>query len=298
MTMSLAVAVFAHNEAAHIAAALESIFAAAEGLPVHVTVLANGCHDRTASIVRELARHRPELSLLESPLADKAEAWNSYVHQVAARAPASLAAVHVFMDGDVQVEPGSLAELAAALARSPIANAAAALPGSGRDREAWRRRMIANSALAGGLYALRGDFVTRLRTRRVRLPRGFVGEDWLVSLLAVSDLQPIALGGILPSRVVIAGGAVFTFRPLSPWRPADYRTYLRRLWRYTLRGLQFEMAMSWLLHQPPEALPPDTEQLTLYAPLPSRLKWVGWTSPLRSWAAQQLRSRRRQAQRR
>lgn len=288
----LSVAVFAHNEAARIGAALESLFAAAEGRTLQVTVLANGCRDGTADIVRELARHNPQLQLLESALADKAEAWNSYVHQVAARAPASQALLHVFMDGDVQPGPGSLSALAAALALAPHANAAAALPNSGRDRDAWRRRMVANSALAGGLYALRGEFVQRLRARGVRVPRGFVGEDWLVSLFAVSDLQPTAWGGILPSRVQMAPGASFSFRPLSPWRPADYRVYLRRLWRYTLRGVQFELATSWLLHQPPETLPPDAEQLALWAPLPSRLKWVGWTSPLRSWAVQALRRRR------
>ena len=37
------------------------------------------------------------------------------------------------------------------------------LPTAGRDREAWSRRMIAHGTLAGGLYALRGDFVERIR---------------------------------------------------------------------------------------------------------------------------------------
>lgn len=292
MTVAWSIAVFAHNEADRIAATLRSIVNAAQGVPVDVVVLANGCRDRTAEIVRELALASDHLRVVEIALGDKANAWNIHVHQIPATQATDLVTMHVFVDGDVLIEPGSFAALAAAFDQVPNANAVGALPTTGRDREAWSRRMIANGTLAGGLYALRGDFIERIRLRKIRIPQGLIGEDWLVSLLASSDLKPVALGVASDTRVVFTPHAGFSFRSLSPWRPSDYITYLRRLWRYSLRGVQYEMAFGWLWHRPPEALPPDIEQLYLLALPPSRLKWVGVTSFLRFLAIQKVRRAR------
>ena len=293
MTATWSIAVFAHDEADRIAATLRSIVVAAQGVPVDVVVdvvvLANGCRDRTVEIVRELALQSNHLRVVEIALGDKANAWNHYVHNIAATAPAEVVAMHVFVDGDIRVEPGSFAALAAAFHQVPSANAVGALPTSGRDREAWSRRMIASGTLAGGLYALRGDFVERIRQRKIRIPQGLIGEDWLVSLFASSDLNPVALSLASAPRVAFAPDAGFSFRSLSPWHPADYRTYLRRLWRYALRAVQYEMAFGWLLLRAPETLPPEVEQLYLLTLPPSRLKWIGPTSLLRFFAVQKVR---------
>lgn len=289
MTTTWSIAVFAHNEAANIAATLGSICVVEDGITIRVVVLANGCSDRTASIVRELATLNNNLQVIEIPLADKANAWNLYIHEISANSSLSVAEMHVFIDGDVQVESGSLKALAAAFEQAPTANAAGALPVTGRDREAWRRRMLANGTLAGGLYALRGSFVERIRRRGIRIPQGLIGEDWLVSLFAKSDLQPLAGNGYAVLPIAFPSGAGFSFRSLDPQRLKDWHTYLRRLWRYALRGVQFEMLFGWLMHQPPEALPPNMEQVYRQALPPSRLKWIGPTSPLRFLAIQRIR---------
>ncbi|WP_394789576.1 glycosyltransferase [Rhodoferax sp.] len=283
------VAVFAHNEAAHIAANLRSIAAAAEGVALDVVVLANGCSDRSASIVRELAWASGRLRVVEVAVADKANAWNVYVHDIAAEQADGAAVMHVFIDADVRVEQGSLQALAQAFAAAPTANAVGAMPTSGRDQQAWVQRMLAVGTLAGGMYALRAEFVARLRQRQVRLPQGLVGEDWLVSLLAHSDLDIVTGNMAAASHVVFAAQAGFAFRSLSPWRPKDYRSYARRLWRYALRGVQFEMLFRWLARQPPETLPPHMEQFYLLALPPSRLKWTGWDSLLRFFAVLKVR---------
>jgi hypothetical protein len=240
-------------------------------------------------IVREQALASNYLHVFEIPEADKANAWNLYIHKFSAMQSSDISTIHVFVDGDVQVEPASLSALADAFAHIPTANAIGALPTTGRDREAWSRRMIVNGTLAGGLYALRGDFVRRIRQRNIRIPKGFLGEDWLVSLMANSDLQPFSFRTAAPPRVAMAPNAGFSFRSLSLRRPNDYRTYLKRLWRYSLRGVQYEMVFCWLMHQPPETLPLDVENLYLISTPPSRLKWVGITSPLRFWAVQKVR---------
>ena len=94
------IAVFAHNEAPRIAATLRSIEAAAQGMAVEVVVLANGCQDGTAQVVRGLMAASPHVRVVEIAMADKANAWNTYVHTVA-----TTPTLHVFVDGDVQVAP-------------------------------------------------------------------------------------------------------------------------------------------------------------------------------------------------
>jgi glycosyltransferase involved in cell wall biosynthesis len=292
MTTTWAVAVFAHNEEANIAANLASIQVAVPDVAIQVVVLANGCSDHTVDVVRELAVSRDDLRLVEISLADKANAWNHYVHEVSASPPFSLAEMHVFVDGDIQLVPGSLIALAASLDEMPAINAAGGLPANGRDREAWRQRMMANGTLAGGLYALPGEFVERMRQRRIRIPQGLIGEDWLVSLFAKSDLRPLADNAWSISRIAFPVAAGFAFRSLGPWCRKDWVIYLRRLWRYALRGVQFEMLFTWLLHQPPEALPATVELMYRQALPPSRMKWIGFSSPLRFLAIQRIRSLR------
>lgn len=92
------------------------------------------------------------------------------------------------MDGDVTLTPDTLPLLASALDQVPSAEAAGAMPATGRDRDAWRRRMVENGMLAGNCYALRGSFVKALREREVRMPVGLIGEDFFVSWLVASDL--------------------------------------------------------------------------------------------------------------
>jgi hypothetical protein len=91
--------------------------------------------------------------------------------------------------------------------------------------------------------------------------------------------------------VVFAPNAGFAFRSLSPWRLQDYRIYLRRLWRYAQRGVQYEMVWQWLRLRLPESLPPDVQTLYAQAPTPSRLLWTGSAlgSLLRCLAVQKVR---------
>lgn len=291
MTSPWSVAVFAHNEAPRIEHALRSLVESAGGHPLDITVLANGCTDRTAAIARDVARScaAARIDVIEIRTGDKANAWNVYVHEVSSRQAPGAVAMHVFADGDIRVGPGALAALAAAIAGTPSPNAVGGMPTTGRDREAWRHRMVTRGTLAGGLYALHPDFVTRIRERGIRLPGGLIGEDTLVSILAGHDLKAISDQPGQRALLAFAPGAGFAFRSLRPWRPADQKIYLRRLWRYALRSVQFEMLFDAVDWQPPETLPAHIEQVYRFGRLPSRLKWVGRTSPLRTLAVMRIR---------
>jgi len=291
---SWSLAVFAHNESGRIGAALDSIVQAATGRDVEVWVLANGCTDTTSDEVRASATVLPNLWLAEIDVADKANAWNVYVHELIAPERAGEIEIYFFMDGDVTLERDALALLVASLDEVPTANAVGGMPATGRDRDSWRARMVRNGTLAGNLYALRASFVTDLREQQIRVPIGLVFEDSLVSWLVATRFGQTKAVGSNP-QCIFCANAEFSFRSLSPWRPADYRLYLRRKWRYARGGLQLEMLVNVLRARGLAAMPANVHDLYVNGPLPSRLRWVGRDTPLRLLAVLWIRSFRSRA---
>lgn len=292
MPALISIAVFAHNEARTLARTMESIYAAGEGCEYVIAILANGCSDRTVELAQDLASRQKNVFVKEIDRADKANAWNYYVHELSDQCPFHTAHLHVFVDGDVKILPTSFDAFLASANGIPSVNALGALPATGRNRQTWSHQMIATQTLAGGLYALTSGFLERIRERRVHIPCGFIGEDWAVSLFAKFDLQPILDANNATRHIVFPPNAGFSFDSLSYLQAQDYKIWLRRLWRYSLRGVQFEMLFNWLLHRCPEELPETVEQLYQLGNLPSRLKWVGPTSILRSLAVQKARNSR------
>lgn len=284
------IAVFAHNEAKNIALALDSIAAATQGNCPVIYVLANGCKDATVDVVRAKAATVNNLYLLETDFGDKANAWNLFVHDVLPRIGLKESDSCFFMDGDVTCAVDTFAYLATALDEFPRAEAAGAMPATGRDRDAWRQRMTTNGMLAGNCYALRGAFVLYLQQQQVRIPIGLIGEDFFVSWLVASNVWRNDRLDHQGMRCVFHSKAEFSFRSLSLLRPLDYRLYARRKWRYTLRGLQHQMLILLMRHGL-GVLPTNVEQLYKTAPLPSRLVWCGLDTPLRTLAVHLIRKK-------
>jgi glycosyltransferase involved in cell wall biosynthesis len=221
------VAIFAHNEERHILECLHSL----EQPDVHRYVLANGCTDGTERLVARYAARAGHVDLVPIPKGDKANAWNVFVHDVAPRAEAL-----VFIDGDVSAAPGAVAALARTLAERPHANAAAAVPQTGRHRAAMTRMALTDRLVLGNLYALRGSFVDRLRAARTRMPIGYIGEDGWVTSMAKWNGDPAEPWD--ETRVEGCPQAGFRYRSFSPLHPADWKKYWRRRVRYSLRHYQ------------------------------------------------------------
>ena len=289
---SWSLAVFAHNESGRIRPALESIVLAAGDHDVEVWVLANGCTDLTTEEVRASVTVLPNLWLAEIDVADKANAWNVYIHDLITPDRAGAVETYFFMDGDVTLERNALGLLAAALKLAPSAKAAGGMPATGRDRDSWRARMVRNGTLAGNLYALRASFVDTVREQQVRVPIGLVFEDSLVSWLVATQFGQTRTVGRDP-QCIFCANAEFSFRSLSLVRPADYPFYIRRKWRYTHGGLQLEMLVNVLRVQGLAAMPAHVHDLYATGPLPSRVRWVGLDTPLRLLAVLWIRAFRR-----
>ena len=293
-TMSIntwAAAVFARNEARRIGTCLDSLLQAHHATPGRVTVLVNGSTDSTATIVRSIATVHPCIDTVELEQGDKAASWNHYVHERRIAAD-----MHLFIDGDVCAQTGFVPAISHAFAQHPDAVAVAAIPASGRDRAGWSQRMREHGRLAGGLYALRGDWLDGLRREDLHLPHGLIGEDLFLSCVAKSMLHP---GGIYqPSpRLALTDRATFAFESLSVARPQDWWTYLKRLVRYRLRDHQLALLLQRLSEEPHRGMPYDMATLYREAPALPDYYWRGLQTPFDMIAVHHMRRVARQAAR-
>jgi glycosyltransferase involved in cell wall biosynthesis len=277
------VAVFAHNIAGRVTRCLDSIMRQQCPGALRIYILANGCTDATLTRVREYAADRPDIELITLALADKANAWNHYVHEISHESD-----VHFFVDGDTTAGDDAFRYLNQAIEHNPVANAAGALPLSGRNRATWSQRMLRYGRLAGGLYALRGSFLARLRKDSIRLPIGLIGDDLFISCLAKESLT--RQGFLSPSqRLVFAQSAGFAFDSLTWLRPQDWLFYARRLVRYRVRDYQITMLLRWLEENPGSRLPHDVVTLYRNATYLPDYYWRGWLTPVDMLAVRQIR---------
>ncbi len=183
------VMVLAHNEERHIGACLDSIFDGEPGRAVDVYVMANGCTDGTADVVRKYRERRPTVHLVDIKMGDKCNAWNVFIHETIPKCCPDKS-IYYFMDGDARIVPGSLSALERGLQRQPAAHAASAPPASGRSMEHDARELLKGHHLVANLYALRGDFARRAHAEGVRLPLKLEGDDGLLGILIKWDLRP------------------------------------------------------------------------------------------------------------
>lgn len=262
----LAIGVFAHNEARQIEACLESIRPQLQpGDVCHV--LNNGSTDDTHDVVNAYGARHAFCRLVNIELGDKANAWNVFVHEVAADAE-----VHVFLDGDCRVKAGGLAALRRGFEAAPRAHALAAVPDPAIS-PAFHRLILGGHGVAGACYALSRSFIERVRQLRLRLPLGWIGDDSLVGAMVFWDLDP--LGEWDPSRLVVVKEAQFEYDPLSPWSLRDLRLQYRRKVRYALRHRQNQMLHTLLKKEGLSAIPPTVLDLYRRTAPPAPVKGIG-----------------------
>ncbi len=235
------IVVLAHNEQRRIAACLGSLPLDEPGFETHVIV--NGSADRTA----EIARGFVGVQVHEYKQGGKSRSWNRFVLDEAAPAQA-----FVFVDGDAQITPGSIAALLATLADHPLANAAAGLPQNGRGAEQYRAAMIRDHGLFGDLYALRGSFVDRMRETGIRLPEDLIGDDSLIGALAKTDLGNE--DDWRDDRVMPCEKAGFLCEPMR-LSLASIRGQYARMINYSVRHHQNRIITDIMRGPGPDALP-------------------------------------------
>ena len=229
--MKIGIGIMAYNEAARIRATLASLreqdllARGAGGDDIDIRVVANGCRDDTAAVAGracdELFAGLPGVhagvAVLEQ--AGKSNAWNEYVHRLAAPDADRL----ILMDGDITlVGAGTLRQLVDALSAAPEAHASVdtilkdiALKAdlSARERMSLAASELTRAGppkLAGSLYCARGPVL-----RGIWMPVGLLVEDGYLKALLCTDnfTRPDN-----PARLVRAPDAAHVFEAVTDAR--------------------------------------------------------------------------------
>ena len=139
------IAVIAHNEERYIGNTINSILKSFEKQDKYVPeiyVIANGCTDATTSIISQIAKKDPAVKLFQLSLADKNNAWNYYVYEVAPDLP-----FHIILDGDIITNTSAFVELIRTFKNNPDVYAVAALPRGGRNANKYASQITNEQGL-------------------------------------------------------------------------------------------------------------------------------------------------------
>ncbi|MFZ2997720.1 glycosyltransferase [Sphingobium sp.] len=268
--MSVAVAIFAHQEERRIAACLAS-------LPLDRTetlfhVLVNGTTDATVARAREVAGERANVIVHDIAAGGKSRTWNHMVHTLLTGQESAV----VFMDGDAQIVAGSIDALIADLGAQDDANAVAGMPMNGRMAQSYRDDIKRDGGLFGDLYALSGTFVGAIRARGLRLPDDLIGDDGLVAAWAHTDLGPD--GQWRDAGVIVCDDAGFLCEQVSLLRPSTWIMQYKRLTNYSVRFFQNRIVSDIMTRKGPDGLPPRlsslyADWLPRFTPRPGLTGW-------------------------
>ncbi|ETI63630.1 family 2 glycosyl transferase [Sphingobium sp. C100] len=245
--MTVAVAIFAHQEERRIGVCLASLSLDRPDTLFHVLI--NGTTDATAERARVAAGGRANVIVHDIAQGGKSRTWNHFVHDLLTGEDE----VVIFMDGDAEIEPGSLDALVVALGAHPNANAAAGMPLNGRMAAAYQQGLRDEGGLFGDLYALSGRFLADIRKRGLRLPEDLIGDDGMVAAWAHTGLERDSQW--VHERVLACEGAGFRCEQVSLFRPSTWRMQYKRLINYSVRFYQNRIVSDIMTREGPDGLP-------------------------------------------
>lgn len=243
----ICITVLAHNEEARIAQCLNSLPLGEADVAIHVVV--NGSTDATAAIAGGVAAAARNVTVHIYKEGGKARSWNRFLFDELD----GFHETHIFVDGDAEIVPGSVQALQQALKQKPQANAASGLPMNGRKMDYYQQAMRRDHGLFGDLYALRGDFLKRMKVDGIRLPDDVVGDDGLICAMAKTNLADESQWN--DYRVAICDGAGFLCEPVSLLNPKSWRMQYRRMINYSVRHFQNAMISRIMRDTGPKGLP-------------------------------------------
>lgn len=232
MSELYSVVTFAYNEEKTIGNTIASILANCDQRLAKLTIVANGCTDKTVDVARQSVKDsRVSCTVIELALGDKCNAWNEYIYH-----HLPTAAVHFFVDSDVTFTEKAFPLLFDKLLASPDKNAVTGLPQTGRNIKQYIELATQYSCLFGNLYGLTNEFTQRLIEQKIHLPIGLSWIDAQITKLVNDNLE--FKKDDYQQRVTFLEGVGYQFESLKPWQLADIQLYINRICRYKTGQLQ------------------------------------------------------------
>jgi len=314
-SVRVSIGILAYNEESSIAGTIESILEQSivtdppAGWQVEIVCVPNGCTDRTAEVaekalagITDRSEHSHVTAKVVSlPIPSKENAWNSFVHELSARAATHL----VFMDGDVRLlHPDTLKNLVGALCDNPLAHVAGAETVkhiSNRASQnvfervsmmATRLRRSSNlergiAGFAGCLYATPAS-----SSRRFVLPSIMRGEDCFLRAIWSTDFFTVPVNTEDRRRVIAAPDATVLFEAYTSPRMV-LKNLKRRAVEITINSMIYDRLWAESTNERDAGAlllewqrgDPDWDKKLLEAKIAERGRWVIPGGPFLRWIA-------------
>lgn len=231
--MQYSIVMFAYNEEKNIERSLSSIYANIDDSLSEIIVIANGCTDNTVKILNRYIKDKKfkKLKVIEISIGDKCNAWNEYIHNIAADED-----VHFFTDADVQFTSNAFARMAEKLLATPNASAIAGLPFSGRNIKQYRQMVTEQKLLFGNCYGLKNEFLELVKEKQFYLPAGLGWIDSAITKVVKRDINDI--DAPINERITFDVNCGYLFSKLSIANWSDIKLYINRIARYKTGQLQ------------------------------------------------------------
>ncbi|MDR3369912.1 hypothetical protein [Rhodoferax sp.] len=205
----------------------------------------------------ELPPASPDLKVWSIPLADKANAWNQYLHRLWAGEE-----ITFFVDGYVRLNPDAVTLLGNVVAANAQALGGSGVPTMGRSAKAIRETMILNTGYHGNFCCIKGDTIGQMRAKQIRLPVGLYRTDSLMGAILSYSLDP-STHVWDDVRIQVHPTASWQIDAAKWWRMNDLQAFFRRRLRQA-RGELEKAAFSEHLakrRRVPAELPDTTKEL-------------------------------------
>jgi glycosyltransferase involved in cell wall biosynthesis len=285
----ISIGVLAHNEEAHIGAALRSLFAqdVFDSYAVEVVIVANACVDQTVEIAESvLAEHHPvwnargSARVVEISTPGKTNAWNLFVHELSSRS----ASILILMDADIELlSSNSLSSMVSTLERN--SGAIVCVDRHVKDIEIkenptlFERLLIAATPklgvgrvpLCGQLYCVRSA-----QGRMIRLPLEITVDDGFLRALLLTrgfTAAEDANGIVLDPHAAHSFSSVSTLRELfkhERWLIAGSIVNMLLFERFSAQAVSGQSAMTLMERWDAE----DVDWLPRY--IESEVRRRGW----------------------
>jgi hypothetical protein len=289
------VAIIASREsAAVLVRCIEAAAQAASRTHAFIDVIVNGnaalAEDAAARLGAGMPdRDAPPLRLWSIELADKANAWNWYVHHIW-----SPAASTFFVDGYVQPRPDAFVALERAVREQPDALAATGVPTHGRSARRLRELALRIGGLHGNLHLLSQPAMLLLRGRGFRLPVGLYRTDSTLGAALSFGMDPASTPWSPQRFIAVCADATWDRDEGLGWSWATAASYFKRRGRQAQGRLE-NAAVSHFLGRKklaPEQLPRTVEELVIAwaKARPGDAQRLTGLSPLAAAAMRRLRS--------
>lgn len=219
--------------------------------------LAHGLRDRLAQGGALL--QGVTLRIFHLPVADKAHAWNTYVHALWPRS-----ALAFFIDGYARVMPDALASIRHGMGDDPDILGGTGVPTHGRSAMRLREQMLRSGGIHGNLYALRGWVMAHFRATGFRLPLGLYRTDPTIGSAVKFRLDP-ARHEWNERRLFVDAGATWSVAAAAPSPIGAIAGQFRRMLRQAQGMLENRAVRQHLAveRRKPEALPRTAHTLVM-----------------------------------